>query len=510
MRRRETRQQFAAHFPALGLLNLAQSVRHAAAAGLLHEPELRYFDEHSYSDSDNLFRDVIAWLGSSDRRFVLASTYTPTIDYLETFLGRFDPTGYLIAVGGAHASVGGEVRNAHILVRGEGAAAIRYLLTASLDDEFLANCPEVGASFLWGDRIVRQRPAFDRSLEMMPSPSFAYDLLPGNPQGDSIYATNFTRMLGSRPQVYVCTQSCGARCTFCSTYLIHGRPVGRPLDRVRRDLEHLIIDLGHDSLEFHDDDLLQHPDVRTLCETVARFQVPWFCYARVDTITNELAEHLSRCGCRRVFLGLESMSQEKLDYFNKASTVATNRRAAEALAAARIGVVAGFVIGAPNDTASTVLDDLDQFLSLPLFAINCTILSPDPGTVEFHRARKVVDGFAVVKTNEGMWSVKPDEKRYGRGAPFGLPTVCKHLDKMALNSMQAVIDGAFYLREPAWETLTAERTGPQLTVVADYYRFIAHSLVQLADASLPSAAWRHLLHELKGTLYTPRWRALTA
>jgi hypothetical protein len=62
LRRGIHRQQFAAHFPALGLLNLAHSLKVDAANGKIHLPEIRYFDEEVYADEDELVESIADWL----------------------------------------------------------------------------------------------------------------------------------------------------------------------------------------------------------------------------------------------------------------------------------------------------------------------------------------------------------------------------------------------------------------------------------------------------------------
>jgi hypothetical protein len=379
----------------------------------------------------------------------------------------------------------------HFVVRGEGAAAFRHILTTFLSPRFGEGSEAGGVCYqLDGHEVVR-RQAFDRSIEELPPPAFAYDLLPDQMSYGQVYATNFTRMLGQRPQVYICTQSCAARCTFCSTYLIHGRHVARPPDLVARDIDYLVQTLGHDSLEFHDDDLMQHPELGTLLDVLGTSGVPWFCYSRVERIDQTIARRLAAAGCRRVFLGIETMRQANLDYFNKQTTVAQNRAAVEYLAAAGIGVVAGFIIGSPADTVESILYDLDEFLALPLFAINCSILSPDPGTAEFRRARRRAELRPALGGHRGMRLV-PDPERYGLAAPMGLPTVCQSLSKPTLNLLQTLIDTRFYMRIQVWDGLVCGRTAAQWSVVTDYYRFLGRSLTALSDGEVPWHAREHL------------------
>jgi anaerobic magnesium-protoporphyrin IX monomethyl ester cyclase len=467
MRRGMTVAFFKAHFPALGLLNLAESLRQAVQAGEIPDLEIRYFDEDAFEHEVDLVNGVKEWLAPAERPIVAASSYTQTIDRLEQFFFEFDPTRYLIMVGGAHASTASDIAGCHIAVRGEGIAGLKHVLKTLGTEQFAVSAP----------------PQFDRSLETMPSPAFAYDLLPESLTSSPVYATSFSRVLGQRPQLYICTQSCRGRCTFCSTYLIHGRTVARPLVLIRQDLEALIERTRCDSIEFHDDDLSQHPEFPALIDLMGELGIPWFAYLRVDGLTGNQAQHMADAGCRRVFLGLEAMNQETLDYFNKEVTVEDNRTTARAFGDAGIGVVAGYIIGAPHHTLDMIFNDVEELLALPIYAINCTILSPDPATVEFVRARKAGRyGDDVVRTNR-MLRLVPDPKRYGLAEPVGLPAVCDAITKEDLNRLQAAVNCRFYYRDHVYERLCEGRTPEQRASVDDYYRHVDRQLALLAPGA---------------------------
>jgi radical SAM superfamily enzyme YgiQ (UPF0313 family) len=212
------------------------------------------------------------------------------------FLNHFDPKKYLIIVGGAHATTAPNIRNVHIVVRGEGGAALRHILQGLFSETFQRSEQARGLNFEIDGKRIASPPAFDRSIETLPPPGFAYDLLPRQSELDQIYATNFKRILGRKPMIYVCTQSCRSRCTFCSTYLIHGRTVARPIDMVAADLNHLIKVCGFDSIEFHDDDLFQHPHFAGLLKVLRDLGVPWFCYGRAEAITESNASEMVASG----------------------------------------------------------------------------------------------------------------------------------------------------------------------------------------------------------------------
>jgi anaerobic magnesium-protoporphyrin IX monomethyl ester cyclase len=341
-----------------------------------------------------------------------------------------------------------------------------------------------GLNFKLDGKKITSPPAFDRSIETLPPPGFAFDLLPQESELNQIYATNFKRMLGRKPMIYICTQSCRSRCTFCSTYLIHGKTVARPINKVAADLNHLIKVCGFDSIEFHDD-LFQHPNFAGLLKVMRSLGVPWFCYGRAEAITRSNAREMVASGCKRVFLGLESMNQKVLDYFNKQTLVSQNHAAVEALASAGIGVLAGFIIGAPHHTVDGILTELDEFLKMPLLGINVSILSPDPGTLEFNRARKLNSEFQYVSQGRnGNLRLIPDTNRFGKNIPIGLPSVCNNVSKKDLNDLVKLIEVEFYLRADIQRRLRLNLYPDQLQIVEEFLAYQRYQVIQLHTSML--------------------------
>lgn len=485
VRRKIERSLFSSHFPALGLLNLAHSLRTDAAQGLITLPEIRYFDEEAFENEEKLIGEMKTWLEPAKRRLIAASSYTATIDRLEMFLANFEAKKYLIIVGGAHATTAPEIQNVHIVVRGEGGAALRHILQRLFSEAFERVEQARGLNFVLDSEKVTSPPVFDRSIEALPSPGFAFDLLPQDSELGQIYATNFKRMLGSKPMIYICTQSCRSRCTFCSTYLIHGKTVARPIEKVADDLNHLIKMCGFNSIEFHDDDLFQHPNFAELLRVMRDLGVPWFCYGRAEAITPPISIEMAASGCKRVFIGIESMTQETLDYFNKQTSVIQNWSAVEALSSAGIGVLAGFIIGVPHHTIEGILAEFDDFLRMPLLGINVSVLSPDPGTLEFNRARKANPDFQYVTLGRSAnLRLIPDIHRFGKDIPTGLPSVCKNISKKDLNDLVKLLEAEFYLRPDIQSRLQSDLHTDQLKVVEEFLDYQGRQVIQLQKDKL--------------------------
>ena len=481
--------RFSARYASLGLLNLARSAQVDFEEGRIpFEPEFRYFDEDCYDDDDDLAQAISDWLRPASARFVMAGLYSLAFDRSATMLRRLDPAEICIVVGGAHPTVAPNVDFAHLVVRGEGGQAVQHILSHFLQPGFGTGEDAHGLCFQIDGKVTMGRPVFDKSLAKIPAPAFAYEL---SAMQTGTVAERWWKAVGSLPQIYICTQSCRARCTFCSTYLIHGKLVSRPVELIAGDLDHMIDRLGHDSIQFHDDDLLQHEEFDDLMSLLRQRGVVWTCNARSEFITPDLARTLYDAGCRKVFLGAESFDQRTLDYFHKATTVEMNQRAVEALDRAGIGVVCGYIIGAPHDTVESILADLDRALELPIYFLAAAILTPDIGTIEFKRAVQRIPELRVLGDDASGLNVRPRPDLFGTEAPYGMPTVSETVSKAALNELYKLANCSFFLRDEALQRIRRHTTPGRLDEAMDWcalHRNVACELSQ--TARLPQVSER--------------------
>ncbi|MEO3974845.1 B12-binding domain-containing radical SAM protein [Streptomyces sp. CAU 1734] len=447
--------RFTDRYSSLGLLNLARSAEVDFERNRIrYRPEFRYFDEDRHADDKRLAEAITEWLRPASARFVLVSLYSLAFERTARMLSLLDPAEMCIVIGGAHPTMAPQADFAHLVVRGEGGAALRHMLNELLEPGFGEGPEARGICFTRGGESRVSPPAFDRSLATIPAPAFRYDL--SRPAGEAVepVRVRWWKSLGSRPQIYICTQSCRARCSFCSTYVIHGNLVSRPVPLISADLDHIIGELGHDSIEFHDDDLLQHGELDELLDDLGRRGVPWSCNARSEFMDEEMAGKLYRAGCRKVFLGIESLNQRTLDHYRKGTTVEMNKNGVRVLDAAGIGVVCGFIIGAPHDTVESILQDIDQVLELPIMFLSAAILTPDIGTAEFSRAKKRIPLLRSLGDEGTGMNIRPRPDLFGSATPYGLPTVCEAVPKPLLNELYALANCEFFLRESSVERIS--------------------------------------------------------
>jgi anaerobic magnesium-protoporphyrin IX monomethyl ester cyclase len=480
----DRRLRFAPRFASLGLLNLARSLEVDFDEGRIpYAPEVRYFDEDCYEDDDDLARGIAEWLRPAPARFVLVGLYSLAIERTAGLLAKIDPTECCIVVGGAHPTVAPQVDYAHIAVRGEGGGAVRHILTTLFEPTFGEGLDARGLCFKLDGEEQVGRPAFDRSLATIPPPAFPYELSQSRSDPDQRPRVRWWMAVGRSPQIYICTQSCRARCSFCSTYLIHGRPVSRPVDFIEGDLDYIVGEFGHDSIEFHDDDLLQHEQFDELMDMLAAKGVTWTCNARSEFMTSERAEQMAAAGCRKVFLGVESLDQRSLDYYRKATTVEMNQNAVRVLDAVGIGVVCGFIIGAPHDTLETSLADIDRMLELPIFFLSASILTPDIGTLEYHRAMRAMPELQFLGDDGSKMNVRPRPELFGTAPPYGMPTMCKALSKDELNELYELACCEFFLRGPTLDRIERLTMPERMEDVRVWCRWIRERADRLASTA---------------------------
>jgi anaerobic magnesium-protoporphyrin IX monomethyl ester cyclase len=475
--------RFAARFSSLGLLNLARSLQVDHEQGRLpFAPEFRYFDEDCYADDNDLVAAVVEWLRPASARFVLAGLYSLAFDRTANMLALIDPSELCVVVGCAPPTVAPHFDYAHLVVRGEGGRALQHILTQLFEPTFGQGPEARGICFQLDGELHMSGPAFDNSLATIPPPAFAYELSESRDEQTVRPQVQWWKAVSKSPQIYVCTQSCRARCTFCSTYLIHGRAVSRPVEFIAADLDY-IKEFGHDSIQFHDDDLLQHDQFDQLMDVLAEKNLLWTCNARSEFMDAARAKQMFAAGCRKVFLGVESLDQRSLDYYRKATTVEMNQTAVRELDAAGIGVVCGYIIGAPHDTVESILEDIDRVLELPILFLATAILTPDIGTVEFLRARKRDSRLRMLGDDGTVVNIRPRPDLFGSEQPYGLPTVSEAVSKSELNELYIFANCAFFLRESSIERILRMTPPDRVQEVWDWialYRSRAEDLARSA------------------------------
>jgi len=194
------------------------------------------------------------------------------------------------------------------VVRGQGEDTLAELLEALFQDGPGGEHAQLGsiAGLTWqrDDRTIhnKDRPfSAARLATMLP-----YERLDNPAQ----YLT--PTYLGRRTAGYQAAFGCRFRCTFCGVAAMFKGKTALPADtRLAEDLAYLTR-LGADAIQFYDHNFFDRDvDMLPLLEVLARFELPWWCFARADALVNmsERSWQLVRKSqLRMAYIGAESPS----------------------------------------------------------------------------------------------------------------------------------------------------------------------------------------------------------
>ncbi len=207
-----------------------------------------------------------------------------------------------------------------------------------------------------GRAIVQGEAQRVRDLDSLPRPAYELMRIEG-------YSEPFF------PRPYAAIQSARG-CPFGCTYCV--RSYGRKLTTRRPEamideVRFLRQRFGIRAFRFVDDTFTVREDrVREFCRLMieANLGLQWSCLTRTDTLTSEMLGWLSRAGCRRLYVGIESGSQRVLDRYHKGTKAVDVLE--KLLLCKRHGLetMGFFTIGMPGETR----EDFEQTMALAVRA----------------------------------------------------------------------------------------------------------------------------------------------
>ncbi|HET6494712.1 MAG TPA: radical SAM protein, partial [Thermoleophilia bacterium] len=177
---------------------------------------------------------------------------------------------------------------------------------------------------------------------------------------------------------------CPFACNFCSVTAMFGRKYRF------RSAESVIAEIKEKKpkrIFFYDDNFAANKRrLKRLLQMMIDegLVMPWGAQVRTDVVRDpELMDLMQRSGCDFVALGLESVSQETLDHFEKSQTVGDIEEAIDILHQYGVRSHGMFVLGAEHDNAESVRDTATFALKNRIDTVMLNILTPLPGTRQF-------------------------------------------------------------------------------------------------------------------------------
>lgn len=275
-----------------------------------------------------------------------------------------------------------------IVVRGEPEDTVTELVKEIQLDKDWLSCK--GISFLRDGEIVRNPSrALIKDLDRLPFPArhFIEKYHYTNPK---LKAHPYTTLLTSRNCPYQCIYCVPSSLTFARE-IEHKAENGRKPPVYSRSVENIVAEIDYlaskkyKSIAFIDDNfIVSAKRLRPICEALKKHGFLWGCQARVDAITEEVAEMLGDAGCCFVDLGVESFNDDILAYIKKGINSDDIYRGINLLKKHKIPVKLNILIGTcPLETEETIKNTLKKSMKLGVSQVMFNIVAPFPGT-EFY------------------------------------------------------------------------------------------------------------------------------
>jgi radical SAM superfamily enzyme YgiQ (UPF0313 family) len=160
----------------------------------------------------------------------------------------------------------------------------------------------------------------------------------------------------------VTSRGCPFTCIFCVGSKMVGRKV-RYFDTNRVvDEFDMLITMKFKQINIVDDLLTSHKSrCIEICKEikVRGINHPWTAFARVDTVSLDLLEHMKDAGCTLLCFGIESGNQEILDRVKKNITLEKCKEAIAMCKEVGITAMTSYIIGLPGETEETVQKTLE-------------------------------------------------------------------------------------------------------------------------------------------------------
>jgi len=242
--------------------------------------------------------------------------------------------------------------------------------------------PPRGISNLW----IKQA---DGSIQKNPRGALLQDL-------DTLPLPDRTFMKSGQPEYYyiiasvVTQRSCPFNCTFCVNNAFNRLYKGENPHKRRRSVDHVIAELkeikSHGKLEFvkfEDSIFTLHPEwIKEFSEKYARdIGVPFTCFVRAETTSEEMMADIKRAGCVSVAIGVE-VGDEKVrsEIFNKHITNEKLFEAVHIIKEAGLKIRTHNIIGIPGQDIQTDIGTLVLNAKLKPDYAAVGFLQPYPGT----------------------------------------------------------------------------------------------------------------------------------
>lgn len=356
------------------------------AGGLPSEDHIQILDLTLYRNPEKVLRQTVQ---ASSLDLIGITGYSNQSDSVRRYARLIKEVcpNVTVVVGGIHATIVAadykDTPEIDIVIRGDGTGPFRVVA-----DSLRNQTPLVPSEWL----LPVTAPEFD-TLAAEPASEWSGDGLPPRPRRDLIDAskyycispgsTNGGRIKTLFPEVATVRTSIGCpyRCNFCVVRLLTG---GKYLPRTPEDVVDEIAALDQETIYFVDDEMFINAK---RCLEIAELLIArgvkkkYISWARSDTICAnvDLFRLWKKAGLETLYIGIESLEEANLDFYNKKVDPLMNMNAVNILRELGIGLHAALMVN-PDFVAEDFLKIRETIKKLSPAEITFTVFSPSPGT----------------------------------------------------------------------------------------------------------------------------------
>ncbi len=293
-----------------------------------------------------------------------------------------------IILGGAHLSaLPEETMNLFpqfdIGIIGEGEVTLVELLNALQNNRDLSSIN--GIVYKDKDKIVKTPPhSLIKNLDTLLFP--AWDLYPDLKKYYRPSAFGFKKLPCTS---LITSRGCPGRCSFCSQGIWGRCYREHSAEYVMEMIRALYYRYGIRDLAIYDGTFgINRRRLVKLCEMLIKekLNLVWSCNLRVNMAKLPLLHLMKKAGCWGIAYGIESCSQQVLDFLQKDINLEMIAKALKWTKQAGIISKGYIMVGTPIETIQSIHKTLERILKLDLDLLTVNSFTPFPGTLDYQRA----------------------------------------------------------------------------------------------------------------------------
>ena len=177
------------------------------------------------------------------------------------------------------------------------------------------------------------------------------------------------------------SRGCPYNCDFCCVTNLFGKKIRHvPVENVVRDIK----ESGAKNFIFLDDNIIGHPKyAKELFRALKPLKIKWVGQASISLLVNddELMQLASESGCKSLFLGIESVSEDQMQTMRKAiKEIDLLELAIKKIKKMGILIHASIVFGFDNDRKEIFKETVQFLIKNKVSTVSFNVLTPYPGT----------------------------------------------------------------------------------------------------------------------------------